>query len=111
MCREAIQEFATSLVDNHQSTEVDQNAAHDIARIRAVIELYSNQLGEREKECLIALISYWRAVSGLVQRQEHGSHDVGQPLVWEDGRRVVFQTAIVMFQVETSLSKHKASVD
>jgi hypothetical protein len=110
LCREAIQEFATSLVNNHQVTEVDENVAHDIARIRAVIELYANQLGEREKECLITLISYWRAVSGLVQRQEHGSNHVSRPLDWEDGRRVVFQTAIVMFEVETSLSKHKGSI-
>lgn len=105
LCREAIQEFASSLISYHQPPEVDPNRAHDIARIKAVIELHASKLGDREKECLTALISYWRAVSGLVQRQEHGSHQVGRHLVWEDGRRVVFQTAILMFEVDSSLSK------
>ena len=105
LCREAIQEFASSLVAYHQPQEVDPNKAHDIARIRAVIELQASYLGDREKEYLITLISYWRAVSGLVQRQEHGSQQADRPLVWEDGRRVVFQTAILMFEVDSSLSK------
>jgi hypothetical protein len=39
-----------------------------------------------------------------VQRQEHGAQKEGRPLVWEDGRRVVFQTAIVMFELDRALS-------
>jgi hypothetical protein len=105
LCRESIQEFASSLVAQYQPPGVDPNKAHDVARIRAVIDFESNHLGAREKQYLTALISYWRAISGLIQRQEHGSHQTDRPLVWEDGRRVVFQTAILMFEVESSLSK------
>ena len=35
----------------------------------------------------------------LVQRQEHGGQKEGEPLGWEDGRRVVFQTANVMVEL------------
>jgi len=105
LCREAIQEFATSLVESYQPPNVDTNKAHDIARIKAVINFRVSELGEREKVFLAALISYWCSVSGLVQRQEHGTQKQGHSLIWEDGRRVVFQTAIVMYEVDSSLSK------
>jgi hypothetical protein len=72
LCREAIQEFASALIDYHQPPEVDPNRAHDIARIRAVIEFHASELGEREKEYLTALISYWRAVSGVSNDRNMG---------------------------------------
>jgi hypothetical protein len=105
LCREAIQEFATSLVEYYQPVEVDSNKARDIVRVSAVIKSQAAKLGDREEGFLDALISYWRTVSGLVQRQEHGTQNTSRALVWEDGRRVVFQTAIVMFEVDNSLSK------
>lgn len=102
LCREAIQEFANMLVERHQPPGVDQDKAHDINRIQAVLEQHRSQLGTTAAT-LEALVAYWRAVSGSVQRQEHGAQKEGRPLVWEDGRRVVFQTAIVMFEVERAL--------
>lgn len=105
LCREAIQEFATSLVERYRPANVDENKAHDVNRLKAVIELRAVNLGNTEKEFLNALIPYWRTVSGLVQRQEHGSQPGARHLVWEDGRRVVFQTAIVMSEVDRSLSR------
>jgi hypothetical protein len=47
---------------------------------------------------------YWGTVNDLIQRQEHGAQREGGALAWEDGRRVVFQTAIVMFEIDRSLS-------
>lgn len=105
LCREAIQEFATSLVERYHPANVDENKAHDVNRLKTVIELRADKLGNSEKEFLNALIPYWRTVSGLVQRQEHGSQPGARHLVWEDGRRVVFQTAIVMSEVDRSLSR------
>jgi hypothetical protein len=61
-----------------------------------------------EKPFLEALIAYWGTVSDLIQRQEHGSQKEGKELVWEDGRRVVFQTAMVMLEFDKSLSNIKA---
>lgn len=103
LCREAIQEFATSLVERHQPPGVDQDKAHDIIRLQAVLDQHRSQLGTTAA-LLDALVAYWRAVSGLVQRQVHGAQKEGRQLVWEDGRRVVFQTAIVMFEVDRTLS-------
>lgn len=48
---------------------------------------------------LDALVVYWGTVSDLIQRQEHGAQKEGEALRWEDGRRVVFQTAVVMFEI------------
>jgi hypothetical protein len=103
LCREAIQEFATALVEQHRPPGVDQDKAHDINRIQAVLDQHRSALGTTAA-LLDAFVSYWRAVSGLVQRQEHGAQKEGRPLVWEDGRRVVFQTAVVMFEIDRALS-------
>jgi hypothetical protein len=48
-------------------------------------------------------VDYWGTVSDLVQRQEHGAQKQGAELTWEDARRVVFQTAIVMYEVSRAL--------
>lgn len=104
LCREAMQEFATSLVDHHQPPGVNTDKAHDVARIRAVLDQQTSKLGTTAAPFLKALLGYWGTVSDLVQRQEHGAQKEGRPLVWEDGRRVVFQTAVVMFEIDRTLS-------
>lgn len=48
-------------------------------------------------------MNYWGAVADLTQRQEHGVQKEGEQLVWEDARRVVFQTLLVMFEVDKAL--------
>jgi hypothetical protein len=74
-----------------------------VARIRSVLQQHAAKLGTTAAPFLDALLVYWGTVSDLVQRQEHGAQKEGRPLVWEDGRRVVFQTAIVMFEVDRTL--------
>jgi hypothetical protein len=103
LCREAMQAFATALVDRHQPPHVDTDKVRDVARIRAVLEQHRPRLGTTTAPFLDALLVYWGTVSDLVQRQEHGAQKEGSPLIWEDGRRVVFQAAIVMFEVERAL--------
>jgi hypothetical protein len=39
----------------------------------------------------------------LVQRQEHGAQKEVTPLTWEDARRVVFQTCVVMYEINRAL--------
>lgn len=77
-----------------------------------VIEHFKSQLGDREKVFLLAvtayldaLLEYWRSVSGLIQRQEHGNQKVGSELTWEDARRAVFQTGIVLFELDRALRR------
>lgn len=105
LCREAMQEFAAAIVNQYQLPDVDKDKAHTVARIGAVLELRGEQLGETEKPFLHAILAYWGTVSDLVQRQEHGAQREREPLVWEDGRRVVFQTAVVMFEIDSALSR------
>lgn len=104
LCREAMQEFVTVLVDQYQPGEIDKDKAHTIVRLRSVLELRANQLGKTEEPFLDALLAYWKTLNKLVQRQEHGAQKEGESLVWEDGRRVIFQTCVVMFEIDRALS-------
>ena len=44
-----------------------------------------------------------RRISSFPSEHQHGGQKEGCPLVWEDGRRIVFQTVIVMFEIERAL--------
>jgi len=101
LCREALQAFATSLVERYQPPDVDTDKTKTKARLRAV--LYATQLGTKRKTFLEALLAYSSTVDDLIQRQEHGAYKDGEQLVWEDGRRVVFQTMITMFEIARAL--------
>lgn len=106
-CREAMQEFATALVNLHKPDDVEKDVSKTVRRIMAVLKKQADKLGDTEKSFLEALLDFWRTVSDLVQRQEHGGQKENEPLVWEDGRRVVFQTAIVMYEIDSSLSRKR----
>ena len=105
LCREAIQIFATELVDQFKPSDVEADPARTKNRVRAVLDLHKDKLGNREKLFLDSLIAYWSASSDLIQRQEHGAQKSGQELIWEDGRRVVFQAAFLMFEIDRCLSQ------
>lgn len=105
LCREAMQEFADALLALNKVQIADSDKAHTVARIRAIIKQYQDKFGTTEKEFLDAILAYWGTVSDLTQRQEHGGQKEDSPLIWEDGRRVVFQTAIVMYEVDSSLGR------
>jgi hypothetical protein len=110
LCREAMQAFATELIEHHRpaSATVDQDPQHTVARIQAVIAHERSQLGKYEKPFLDALIAYWGTTSDLVQRQEHGAQKEGEALTLADAQRVVFHTAIAMFEVDRSLGSTRA---
>lgn len=103
LCREAVQEFAESLVNRFHPPDVPDEKAKTKARLKAVINFKSKELGNTEKHFLEALIAYWQTVNDLIQRQEHGGQKEGRPLTWEDARRVVFQTLIVMYEIDRAL--------
>jgi hypothetical protein len=77
--------------------DVPSDPANTVARIRAVLD--TKALGEAHGAMLKALLAHWGTVSDLVQRQEHGAQKEGETLTWEDTRRVVAQTAVVMFEI------------
>jgi hypothetical protein len=104
-CREAMQEFATVLVERHKPPDIDADKTHAKNRVEAVLHLQANKVGETEQALLNALVDYWKAVDGLAQRQEHDSRKEGRPLVWEDGRRLVFQLMVVMYEIDKAVSR------
>jgi hypothetical protein len=46
------------------------------------------------------MLAFWGAVSDLAQRQEHGAQREAEPLGWEDARRLVFLSAVVMYEID-----------
>jgi hypothetical protein len=107
LCREALQEFTSVIVERVQPSNVDTNNTMTVARMRAALDHVAGQLGTTEKPFLDALLAYWGTLGDLVQRQEHGAQKEGKSLEWEDARRVVFQTAVVIFEIDHAVSRLK----
>jgi hypothetical protein len=103
-CREALQLFATRLIELHGVTGVESDPAKTVNRLRACIAARKPNLSTTVVGLLDALVGYWGSVSDLVQRQEHGAGKEGEELSWEDGRRVVLYTALVMHECDRALS-------
>lgn len=95
--REGIQQFATALVAHFSPPNVDQNLAHDLARVKSVLALVGDTIGKTTRE---ALAAQWATTSKLVQRLEHGEQRKGEPLTWEDARRAVFLVAAAMVEAD-----------
>jgi hypothetical protein len=109
--REALQDFASALVEVHQPPEVNPDTTKTLDRLSAVIKQHHPGLGERRLRLFNALFGYWRVTIELIQRQEHGGQKEGEPLEWEDGRRAVFQTAVVMTEVVGLLKDRSAAAE
>lgn len=105
LCRESIQEFATKLVEKYKPENVDSNKAHTKSRLKSVSDHLKNKMGDTEKEFIDVLIDYWDKLIELIQRQEHGSIREKSVLIWEDGRRIVFHTAILMFEIDRIINR------
>lgn len=99
-----MQEFITALVEHYKLLSVDKDKSNTVRRLKAVLDLRKNQVGKTVEPFIEALIAYWGTICDLVQRQEHGAQKEGRELVWEDGRRVVFQTVVVMFEIDKIIS-------
>jgi hypothetical protein len=103
LCREAQQAFAESLAAQHRVDVSKVESAKTVAKLRAVLDAQKARMGATPTSFLSALVAYWGELSDLIQRQEHGAQREGRPLIWEDARRVVFQTCVVMYEIEKTL--------
>ncbi|HEV2772366.1 MAG TPA: hypothetical protein VGV57_06000 [Thermoleophilaceae bacterium] len=101
--REAMMAFATALVERHKPPEYAREASKTVDRVRAVLQMYRSSMSYKHVALLDALLPYWGTSVDLVQRQEHGAEREGEELTWEDGRRVVLQTAVVMLEVHRAV--------
>lgn len=99
LCREAMQHFADTLAQ-HMRITVESPPTHTVDRIRAAVRARPPSASSAIAAFSDALLAYWGTVSNLVQRQEHGALKEGEELGWEDSRRVVFQTGVVMFEIQ-----------
>lgn len=100
-CREALQSFAQAMYTEHcsQADPLPKEQTHN--KIRSVLVSKRSQIGEKTE---LALNAYWQAIDGLAQRAEHGSQRDSRPLLWEDGRRLVFQTLLVMVEIAAAVT-------
>ncbi len=101
--REAMQTFATEVVERYGPSNVDADPAHVNRRLGAVIEMRLPALGDARAGLLKAVGDYSEATMGVIQRQAHGGQKEGHTLTWHDARRVVFHVAIVMFEFAATL--------
>ena len=105
-CREAMQEFTSALLALHQVASANTNPANTVARLQTVFLVRVG--GKTLPPFLDALVAYWGSLSDLVQRQEHGGQREGGPVIWQDARRVVFQTMVVMYEIDQALDRPEA---
>jgi len=104
LCREAMQEFSTTLVNKYQPPNIDNDKSHSIARLKAALTLLDSNIPTTLTPFLNSILSYWGTLSDLVQRQEHSGQREAKPLTWEDGKRVVFHTAVVFSEFDRIIS-------
>lgn len=103
-CREALQEFAAVLVQGLPVAQ-ETKSTETVERLRAVLAAACKRLGDKTSKMLDAMLSYWGTVSDLVQRQVHAAEREGEDLRWEDARRVVFQTLVVMYEIDRAVGR------
>lgn len=95
-CREAMQTFATEAVRIRGIRDAPP-PEQVTNRIRAIAA--KEHVGEKTTDFLEALVNYWSKTYDLTQRQAKNAMREGEELTDEDARRVVFHTAMVMYEV------------
>jgi hypothetical protein len=110
ICREAMQDFAQAMTERLQppgAGSLPRDPQKTVSRIRSCIKHLGSRTGQHEAAWLEALLAYWGTVSDLAQRQEHGAGKEGEDLVWEDARRLVFHTVLVMFELVRAVERRR----
>lgn len=108
LCREAHQEFATSVIGRLPSADASGEKTKTKIRIRAALESLPT-LSETVKTFALALAGYWDAVVDLAQRQEHANLKEDCGLAWEDSRRLVFHTIVAMTDLDRIVESSSAA--
>ncbi len=102
-CRESIQIFLTECLEARGISAEQADPQRTVDRLRELIANREAELGERRTDFFKALVAYWGTTSDLAQRQEHSAQREVESLNWEDGRLVVFQTAVLMYEVDRAI--------
>jgi hypothetical protein len=81
----------------------DKDKAHTAARLKLVIA-QTPKVGKTSAAYCEALLAYAGSIIDLVQRQEHGGAREQESIGFDDSRRVVFQTLVVLYELSMALS-------
>jgi hypothetical protein len=108
----AMQAFASSLLELCTPLAMDpqwpglladgSSRADQLDGLTRVVNAYREQLGEERSELLGGLLEHWQALLLGVRRHDDSSQPPAERLHWEDGRRVVLFTALVMVEFDRS---------
>ena len=100
-CREALHEFAEVLYRQHVPPTEQETISRDktVQRLKAVVRQLRGRVGDTTSQLLDALLEYWGAVSDLVNKVEHRSQREDRPLTWDDARRAVLYSYLVMAEL------------
>ena len=104
LCRESVQDFADDLYTKVTGTAYDGPKTQTHNRIEALITEKCDS--KKVRKYLRALFDYWKAVGGLIQKQEHRAEKEKEQLTWEDSRRLVFQTVNVMVELDKAFESN-----
>ena len=103
--REALQRFATEMVEQHGPPEVDCDPAKTKNRLGAVLAMHRGRLGRANATMLDTLCAHFEAVNDVVQRLEHGDQKDNEPVTWEQARAAVYQAMNVMFEFDRLINR------
>jgi hypothetical protein len=101
--REALREFSGALAADAPPSFATAATVGQPDALVAVLRMHRPRVGDMRGEFLESLLEYWRVLNDVVQRHENGAQDVAEPVRWEDARRVIVLTALVMVEVDRSL--------
>ncbi len=105
LCKDAMRKFASVLTDRYSPPSQGATSEDPVERLRAVLNCRAAVLGKMDKTLFDALLPCWDSIADLVQGQECPEGTEGERFVWEDGRRLVFQTALIMFEIAWALRR------
>ena len=112
--RTAMLAFCSSMVDRCAPLTMDANWPELLAGtprrpepvdgLAAITEGCRRELGEERCAILQSLLDDWRSLLEQVERHGRDSQPAGERLRWEDGRRLVLFTALVMVETDRSFA-------
>jgi hypothetical protein len=75
-----------------------------LENLMRITQNHGEQLDPARSRLLLELLEPWRALSEELQRHERGPQPPDERLRWEDGRRLVLLTALVMVEFDRSFA-------
>jgi len=111
--RVALQAYSASLLERNlrlatsvRSPRFAEAARHaePVEGLASVLETYRPQLGDERCELLQGLLENWSELLAVMCCHEERRQRAGERLRWEDGRRLVLVTALVMVEIDRSFT-------